>query len=271
MSNEVRGGIGLRSRNVASQTRFQPWNQNGDSTYVYHAFKNAPTVVENDGTAATGVAGAVNNWSLPGVNLEQLVVGTQTVLNPVMGTAGLDIKLTNTAAQGLELTPGILASAKSVFTTGTDGAFFIKVKVKIATITAYTQLTVGFRAIGAYSTALYNAADNTGYDDHAVLGLFAGSGVIKSLTKVQGAGTSTSTSTSIVAATTTTLEVRVDKYGYATFLVDGVAVNTSTQYLFTAGTVVIPSIGCILAAASTTELVSYEVGPQYFNFRNGNV
>ena len=128
------------------------------------------------------------------------------------------------AADGLEITRGInsASNAKSVFTVGTDAAFFIRVGGKIGTIARTTVLTVGFRKLGAY--VAIKAADATtalaAYTDKAMVGVVAVAGTVATQTSNDNSDVQTSlAATALVDSRFFSFEVDVSAAGVVTYKV----------------------------------------------------
>ncbi len=187
--------------------------------------------------AATGTAGDENLLAWPGLHLEYHVLGTQTIVAPTMCATGLDIgSLDQTANDGLELCPGILASnGDTVFTVGTDPAFYVEVRLSIADVSGTDDLAIGFRKREAYQA---NVDD---YDEMAALNVISGD--IKIETILNNAATTTTDTTQNFADTEThTLTVKVSAAGVVTYLVDGANPTTTAAFTFDNGEVVVPFV-----------------------------
>jgi len=196
-----------------------------------------PLIVKKTGAgAATGTAGDENLIMWPGLTLEYHVLGTQTIVAPSMAATGLDLNsLDQTADDGAEYCPGILASSPHVFTVGTDPAFMMRAKLSIADVSGTDDLAVGFRKLEAYQA---NVDD---YDEMAALNVIAGD--IKIETILNGAATTTTDTTDNWAdAETKELEIHVSAAGAVTYLIDGVAPTTTAAFSFDSGEVVVPFI-----------------------------
>ena len=218
-------------------------------------FGSNVTGCQSDGTAASGTNTEVNFMSCDGFNFEQIVIGTQTIILPVMTTAGLNISQDVDAAdEGWEKTQGITAGSKAAFTVGTDGPFHFTVKMKVTDVDGSDDLLVGFRKAEAYQAAVDN------YDEMAAFNL-NGTGtttkIIQTETIINGAATVTTALTTSTWADTAThlLTVQVARDGAVTYLVDGVAPAEAVAFSFDVGEVVVPFMYMIHDAAYCESLI----------------
>jgi hypothetical protein len=184
--------------------------------FVYEKFDSKPRFYLGDGTATapTGVAGDENVIVTDRHLFEYHVIGTQTILTPTFHVSkGLQLVQDAVSGDGSEISLGIHATSRGVFTVGTDPCFF-KAKLEVTDVSGFGELAVGFRR----QTANQALIDN--YEDMAVFNIQ--SGVINIETILNGGGTITvdTTETDWVDAATHDLEVRVDKDGVASFYYD---------------------------------------------------
>ena len=84
----------------------------------------------NTGGVATGSGGDINLLCFKeGLIMEQFMIGTQTIIKPVMNSSGLLASLDLTNTDGVEYNFGAARSlSEFAFTIGTDAAFFFKWK-----------------------------------------------------------------------------------------------------------------------------------------------
>lgn len=242
---------------------------------VFCQFQTEPVTSKRLGGAVTGATGDVNEMLLGGHGLvpstafEWHVKGTQTILAPVKTAVGLDLGMDQTNADGLEVTCGILyrASSPVAFKVGTDGPFFVRVRVKLADTSGANPFLVGFRKCEAYQ------ATDTAYADYAAVGTIgtANPNTIKTRTELAGAGnTDTDTLLTWADAATKDLLVKVDGSGNVTWFLstDNAAtwtqLNAATAFAFAAGAQVCPYIYYLHGAdvCDTIELIEFECGLQ---------
>jgi hypothetical protein len=202
-------------------------------------FGSNVTGCQSDGTAASGTNTEVNFMSCDGFNFEQIVIGTQTIILPVMGATGLDIAQDCDAAdEGWEKTQGITAGSRAAFTVGTDGPFHFTVKITMADVDGTDDFAIGFRKAEAYQAAVDN------YDEMAAFninGAGTTSKLIQTETILNGASTVTTALTDTFAdAGTHVLTVKVDRDGAVTYLVDGAPAGGAVAFSFDSGEVVVP-------------------------------
>jgi hypothetical protein len=189
------------------------------------------------GGAATGTAGDENLLIWPGCKLEYHILGTQTIVGPVMTSLGLDLgSMDQTANDGWELCPGCeTALHDQVFTVGTSPAFYFEAKLKIADVSGTDDLAIGFRK---YETYQANVDD---YDEMAAINIISGD--IKIETILNGAATTTTDTTDNWAdAATKTVRVEVSSAGVVTYKIDGQPPTATAAFTFDTGEVVVPFI-----------------------------
>lgn len=205
-----------------------------DEKYVFENFQQNPVYSSKTGGAATGTAGDENVLMLPTTAFEYHVLGTQTIVAPVITASGLDMgSMDQTANDGLELNHGILSSQIPSFEIGADTGFFLRTRFSIADVSGTDDCAIGFRKVEA------NQANIDDYADMAVLNVIAGD--IKIETIVGSAATVTTDTTDNWADTEThELQVNVSAAGVVTYLIDGVAPTTTAAYTFTDGLNVMP-------------------------------
>lgn len=228
-----------------------------DADYTYEKFQTAPVCTENDGTAASGTAGATNVAAFENNTFEYFMIGTQTLVAPTISADGLLASLDLTENDGVEYSQGITARSKSAFTIGTSPAFFLKVGLLVADVSGSDICAVGFRkAAQAYQAAF---AD---YTDKATLS--KKNGDIYTITALNNAAdVETDTTLNWTDATAKVLEVYVSDTGVVTYKVDGVTA-TGAAFTFDDGDVVIPFLH-ILHDATTPGAIhiqSWECGLQ---------
>lgn len=157
--------------------------------------------------------------------LEQAVTGAPLAMDDV----GLVITSDDTDNEGFELNLGRTQTAadttvwlrsRGAFKIGTDAAFFMRLKLKVADVSDSDDITAGF-SVGSYvADGLLDT-----YSDYAVLSI--DNGDIKVKTNLNsGTQSSTDTTQNVADAGTVTLEVRVGSGGKVKFLIDGAAPTT---------------------------------------------
>ena len=185
--------------------------------------------------APTGATGDENLMIFPDGTLEWHVIVTQTILAPALVATGLNLGMDQTANDGIEVCPGILANNRLAFVVGTDPAFYARMKFSLADVSGTDDCAFGFRKAEAYQAAVDD------YDEMAAFNVVAGA--IKTETIINGAATVTTDTTNTWADTAThTLEVRVAVDGTVSYKIDGIEplVTATTDFAFDAGEVVVP-------------------------------
>ena len=200
--------------------------------YTLETFEQDPVTSKKAGGAATGVEGDENVLCMGSNMFEYHIIGTQTILAPVLAANGLAVTMDETTGDGIELTQGILARSKQAMVIGTD-AFYLKCRAYIETVAECAELAVGFRKAEAYQALIDN------YVDMAVLNSIIGTITIETI--VGGAATtSTSTTDTWADGESHTLEVYVSRGGVVTYKIDGVAPTVTAAFTFTDALTVVP-------------------------------
>ena len=222
---------------------------------TFVTFNTEPTTSKILGGAATGTAGDENVMMLPDAGFEYHILGTQTILAPKMATGGLDVNMDQTANDGIEISQGRQTASKHAYTTGTDGPFFLRVKLSVADVSGADECAIGFRTAAAYQAAIDD------YEDMAVLNVIAGAINIETI-QDDNATTTTDTTDTVADGVTVELKVRVTAAGVVTYLIDGVAPTTTAAFTFDAATVVVPFFYFLNDAdiAGATILQEWECG-----------
>lgn len=240
---EVRRGPGIKDRQISPTAGIKPHKLDPSYRFFYDDFKGRPLCAKANGAGAcTGTQDDVNLLYTGKNTFEYAIIGTQTVVAPVIGTGGLDFKLDDGAAgsDGAEVTLGITDQSPAAFTVGTD-ACFVRLKFSIVDQSGMAEFRVGFRKAQAYTHVL-----NT-YTDFATIG-FARTNAstttdIKTVTDLNDAGeTTTDTTNDYTENTTVTLEVLVTAGGAVTYKIDGVAPLVTVPFTFDNGDVIVPFI-----------------------------
>jgi hypothetical protein len=188
-------------------------------------------------TSPTGTTGDTNIALFPGTcgfSAQYHVKGTQTLLAPLLDTAGkgLDISQDQTDNDGVEYVFGTINSnSPFAWTVGTHNGF-VEIRFEIADVSGTDDCAVGVRKLEAFT------ANFDDYDELAAINVISGD--IKVETILNGATTTTTDSTQNWAdGETHTL--RVDLIGrLASFSLDGSPLSSVSAFTFDSGEVVVP-------------------------------
>ena len=224
-----------------------------DSRYLYDSFTIDPVVsgVTSPG-APTGTAGHANALNSGTTMYRWYVIGTQTILAPVLDTAALGLNLVQDAAaagDGLELCVGNPLYSPMAFTIGTDAAFFIQASFIMQDASGTNPLIIGFRRAAAFDATLAN------YTDFATIGIVgvANPNTVQIQTQLNTLGVATTNTTQTVAdATRVQFKVSVSAAGVVTYQVNYAAPTVTAAFTFDTGDVVIPFVRFAQAADLTT-------------------
>lgn len=229
-------------------------------------FKSSPLIctAANTGGVATGAGGDINLLSFAqGIVMEQFMIGTQTIIKPVMDASGLLCSLDLTNTDGVEYNFGAARSlSEYAFTVGTDAAFFFEVEMKVADISGGAPYFIGFRKAEA------NNATMSSYTDYYAIGLNA----VTSATNVTlakelngGGQTLQDSGTAWTGGDggTVTLKVLVSAAGVTTATIDGGAPSSPLAHTFDSADVICPYIHLVHNAdAGAVHIVSMKCGFQ---------
>lgn len=226
-----------------------------DPELTLEYFTVNPVTAGIAGGAATGAAGDENVMIFPNNTFEYHILGTQTIVAPVISADGLEAALDDTDDDGIEIGQGITARSPAAFTIGTD-AFYVKVKFVVEDVSGTDDCAVGFRGDEAYQ------ANIDDYNDMAALNVISGAIYIEDIDD-NGATDSTDTTDTWGDGETHTLEVYVDGDGAVTYQIDGAAPTVTDAHTIDSGDVVVPFL-YFLNSTDKTELtiVSWECGVQ---------
>lgn len=228
-------------------------------------FNSAPVMATkaNTGGVPTGATGDENLMVLQeGEIMEQHILGAgQTIIAPVMETAGLLVSLDLTDNEGAEYAWGILATNKHAYTIGTSAAFFFEVRFTLADVTGVDPFYIGFRKQEAYQAAF------TAYTDYAFIGVeeSQNTALITIADELNAGGTTyTNTTDAWTDGQTHTLRVNVSAAGVVTYLIDGAAPSATHAFTFDNADVVMPCIYFLhgTVAPGAMHLVSMSCGFQ---------
>lgn len=248
----VDNGTGADTSNLAGFNAFRDeferliyYQFEQDPSAIIEYFGSLPTFAGSTTPAPTGTAGDINVVNTGKNSLHYSMIGTQTILNPVWDTDGLDIVLDQDDNEGIELSVPIgNGSKKGRFTVGKEECS-IKLRTKIGDVSDTDDYAIGFRKEEGFQAAVDD------YDEMAALNVISGDIKIETILN-GGATTTTDTTLNFADGEIHDLEVRVAKDGSVSFIVDGVD-KTSVQasaFKFDAGEKIVPFIYEINAGAN---------------------
>ena len=225
---------------------------------AYYEFKQNPVAMRDTGAAWSTATAHVNFYQFPGFMFEALnIVGNRNL--PVMTATGLNVNDDDTNTRGLQIDPGILANNQQAFKVGTDGAFYFRLKSKVADVSGTNPYAIGFRQAAARNAAI-GELDNIAYVD--IGGTGTDDKKMRFLSK-KAAGVTTTADIGINWADGATKDVliKVDSSGAVSVQVDGADASIDA-YTFTDETVVIPFIHIVNGAetAGDIELIEWDCG-----------
>ena len=244
----IPGGADVNGRIKSKQGNFMELDFDSVPAYSSKAAAHA---------APTGTGGDENIMVMPEGTLEYHMLGTQTLLAPLLVATGLDVGLDQTDNDGVEICGGILASNKLTFTVGTDPAFYAKLRFSIADVSGTDDCAFGFRKVEAYQ------ANIDDYDEMAALNVISGNVTIETILNA-GATTVTDTTEDWADAAEHELEVRVSAAGVVTYKFDDGTPATVAEFTFDDAEVVVPFFYFLHASdvAGAIVLTHFECGPQ---------
>jgi hypothetical protein len=234
-------------------------------------------IVQNDGTAASGTAAEINQLiTSDGLLLEHQVVGTQTIIAPVMlaGAAGtqygLDIGQDQTATDGCIVTFGGNHQRNiGAFVIGTDPAFQARLKIRVADVSG-AKLYFGFKGSASAANPIQaNTATFADYTDKATIGL--NGAAITIVTALNNAADTTTDTTNVAAdGVALELQVLVSSAGVVTYKHDDASAGTlaaptaTAAFTFDTGDTVVPFLHFThdTDVAGSVELLSFVCGYQ---------
>lgn len=206
----------------------------GGMERLYDPCNLEPVSAAVAGGAATGTAGDENVMQMGPNSYEYSPKGTQTILAPSLGAAGLDVNMDQTDNDGVEIVPGTNSLiGRYAYTIGTSPAFEIRLSFSIADVSGTDDCAVGFRKVQAYQANLDD------YTDMAVLNVISGNINIETILN-NAATTTTDTTDNWADGETHELKVRVSKEGWVTYFIDGAAPTATAGFQFDSGDVVVP-------------------------------
>jgi len=228
----------------------------GGAQRLYDPCNLEPVSAAVGGGAATGTAGDQNIMMMGPNPYEYSPKGTQTILAPKLGAAGLDVNMDQTDNDGVEIVPGTNSLiSRYAFTIGTDPEFEFRLSFSIADVSGTDDCLMGFRKVQAYQANV---------DDYTDMAAFnVESGDIKIETILNNAATTTTDTTDNWAdAATHELKVRVRKDGSCQFFIDGAAPTVTAAFTFDSGDVVVPFFFLLNSSdvAGAVQWLDLEVG-----------
>lgn len=208
-------------------------------------FTSSPTTCSSDnaGGVATGADGDVNLLQFQdGIVMEQFIIGTQTIIKPVVQTGGLLISLDLTVSEGAEYNFGAGRGVLSpyAFTVGTDDPFFFEVSISLDPSAAFAYF-LGFRKSEANDKVFADYTDYYGMGAESTVG----TGLNLVLATELNAGGQTLTNTTDVwggAGNNNTLKILVSDAGVVTSTLNGAAPTVPIAFTFDDADVVCPFI-----------------------------
>lgn len=251
--------VTLGSANTTSSLTLQAGSGNITATGTFEAidtkvirptgidltFKSSPTTctAADTGGVATGSSGDINLLSFKeGIIMEQFIMGTQTIIKPVMDETGLLCSLDLASTEGAEYNFGAArALSEYAFTIGTSAAFFFEVKLTLADVSAGDPYFIGFRKVQA------NNITFSSYTDYYALGMNEATSETNIILSSEKNGTGQTLQNSDDAwpggdAGSATLKVFVSAAGVVTATIDGSAPTTPLAFTFDNADVVCPCI-----------------------------
>jgi hypothetical protein len=211
----------------------------------------------NQGGAATGTDTEVNALAMQGgYVMEEYLIGTQTIIQPIMSANGLVINGDQTNGEGLEFNFPYLQ-----YTIGTSAAFFFELGLYINDMDGAAPYVFGFRKTEANNATFAN------YTDYATVGMNAATDTthVTTLTELNGGGQTATASTDLWGGdgSTNTLAVLVDASGNVTYTLNGSSLNGAVAFQFDNTDVVIPIIRIGHSASATdVAITSMRIGFQ---------
>lgn len=231
-----------------------------DQRYSFDNFNTNPVTSKVGGGAATGTAGDNNAMVTRFGLFEWFVIGTQTILAPVIDAFGLNLASQDaTAGDGIELCQGVTALSVANFLVGTDAPFMMRCEFKVQDASGCNPLIIGFRKVQAFDATLSN------YTDFVSIGIVgtANPNTIKLQTQKTTAGVVTTDTTQTVAdGDTVRFAIYVSATGVVTYTINDAEPTVVAAYTFTDALNVIPFVRFTMAADITTQASCdwYEVG-----------
>ncbi len=227
-----------------------------DSRYIFDDFRVDPVVsgitVPGSASGNTSDSNALYSGS---TDYRWFVLGTQTIVAPVLDTAGFglnlvqDVTAPGDVGDGIELTVGDPLYSPMAFTIGTDAAFFIQGTFKTQDASGTDPLMIGFRRAQAFDAAIAT------YTDFASIGIVgvANPNTLQIQTQLNTGGVVvTDTTQTLADATEVHFKVMVSAAGVVTYQVNYAAPTVTAAFTFDNGDVVIPFIRFAQAADITT-------------------
>lgn len=219
-----------------------------DTDYWFDNFQVNPISAKVGGGAATGTAGDLNVLYTAYGQYEYNIIGTQTTLAPVLDTFGLNLTMTGTSGQGIELSMGQTELSPMAFTIGEDAAFFLQAQFKVQDVSGSNPLIIGLRKVQAFNATLSN------YTDFVSIGIVGTAGKIQLQTQLNTGGvTTTDTTLTAVDGAVFQVKIKVSSTGVVTYEYNYAQPTVVAAFTFDSGDIVVPFIRFTEAADVTTE------------------
>jgi hypothetical protein len=220
-----------------------------DNKYFFDDFQTNPISAKVGGGAATGVAGDNDVLATSKGFYEYFIIGTQTTLAPVLDSYGLNMAMTGTDGQGIELCLGVTALSPARFIIGTDAAFFFKAQFKMQDVSGCNPLIIGFRKVAAFDATLANYTD---FVSVGVVGTASPNTIYIQTQKATAGVVQTDTTQTIADGVAVNFTVKVSAAGVVTYLVNDAAPTVTAAYTFTTALSVIPFLRFTEASDEST-------------------
>lgn len=239
-------GITLAKMEAESINAHKLTNEVRQGRYWFQRFDHQPSVSKLDGfTAPTGTAADINVARFRnGLNANYIVKGTQTLLAPLLDTAGkgLDISQDQTDNDGVEyvfggntannpyaltVSPSVAQQAAGAINNG-----FLKLKLRIADVSGTDDLCIGYRKQEA------SQANVDDYDEGAWVNVNLGALQVETIKNNAATVTTVGTGTWLDDATHT-VEVKV-LGTQVRFFYDGTEITGLPAFSFDVGEVLVP-------------------------------
>lgn len=214
-------------------------------------------VIEKDGTAFAGTAGALNHVYLDhGSSLICAALGAGQTLAPAMTATGLDISGDEVDTEGYECFSHMLGGSGAPLVIGTTPAFYFQVGFNVADVSGTDDIQCGLRKIEPV-----NAAINS-YTDYVTMGwnTSANPAAVKIETEINSSAVVTDTTDTVADGVTLTMKYIVSAAGVVTYTNDAAAVGTMAAPTATAavtlddGDLVVPFCRMLQDAGLTGEV-----------------
>ena len=206
----------------------------GNPQRMFDACNVNPVSAAKAGGAATGTAGDINVMQTGANFYEYSPKGTQTILAPSLGAAGINVNMDQTDNDGVEIVLGSNSTiGRYAFTMGSSDQIEFRLKFSIEDVSGTDDCAVGFRKVQAYQA---NVDD---YTDMAVLNVISGNIFIETILN-NGATTSVDTTLNWADLATHELKVVVNANRKVYFYIDDALPPVTSAFTFDSGDVIVP-------------------------------